>query len=98
MRRTRSTRSIALTLCLALLGAQAATVGSTIADRSPQPAETTAIVGAGWAAFLGCVGCIAVGVGLLYTGGWVAVVAAAGKAGSTLGVLACAGFCYHSVT
>ncbi len=93
----RSFRPIVLTLCLALLGTQAATVGGTIADRSPQPVETTAVVGAGWKSFLGCVGCIAVGVGLAYTGGWVAVVAAAGKAGSTLALGACAGFCYHSV-
>lgn len=93
----RNFRPIVLTLCLALLGAQAATVGGTVADRSPQPAETAEVVGAGWKAFLGCVGCIAVGVGLVYTGGWTAFVAAAGKAGSTLALGACGGFCYHSV-
>lgn len=98
MMRKRSARPIVLTLCLALLGGQAATVGGTVVDRSLQPAETTTVVGAGWAAFLGCVGCIAVGVGLVYTGGWAAVAAAAGKAGSTIAVLACAGFCYQSVT
>lgn len=94
----RSFRPIVLTLCLALLGTQAATVGGAVADRSPQPVETTAVVGAGWKAFLGCVGCIAVGVGLVYTGGWAALVGAAGKPGSTLALVACGGFCYHSVT
>lgn len=94
----RSFRPVVLTLCLALLGAQAATVGGPVADRSPQPAETAEVVGAGWKAFLGCVGCIAVGVGLFYTGGWAALAAAAGKAGSTLALGACGGFCYHSVT
>lgn len=94
----RSFRPIVLTLCLALLGAQAATVGGTVADRSPQPAETAAVVGAGWKAFLGCVGCIGAGVAIAVSGGWAAILVAAGKAGSTLALGACVGFCYHSVT
>lgn len=94
----RSFRPVVLTLCLALLGAQAATTGGTVADRSPQPAETTEVVGAGWKAFLGCVGCIGAGVATIVSGGWAAILLAAAAPGSTVALAACGGFCYHSVT
>lgn len=94
----RSFRPIVLTLCLALLGAQVATVGGPVGDRLPPPAETAEVVGAGWKAFLGCVGCIAAGVAMAASGGWAAILIAAGSPGSTLALGACAGFCYHSVT
>ena len=94
----RSFRPVVLTLCLALLGAQAATVGGPVADRSPQPAEAAEVVGAGWKSFLGCVGCIGAGVAMVASGGWAAILVAGSSGGSSLALAACAGFCYHSVT
>lgn len=89
----RSFRPIVLTLSLALLGAQAATVGGTVADRSPQPVETAAVVGAGWKAFSACLGCVMAGLVLLKTG---AVIVAANVPGSAIALGGCIAAC-HSV-
>lgn len=90
----RSFRPIVLTLCLALLGAQAATVGSTVAERSPQPLETAVVVGAGWKAFSVCLGCVMAGIVLVKTG---AVVAAAGVPGSAVALGGCIAACHSAL-
>ncbi len=90
----RSFRPIVLTLCLALLATQAATVGGTIADRSPQPVETTAVVGAGWKSFSVCLGCVVSGLVLLKTG---TIAAAAAVPGSTVALGGCIAACHDAL-
>ena len=87
----RGFRPIVLTLSLALLGAQAATVGGTVAERSSQPVEAAAVVGAGWKAFSVCLGCVMAGIVLLKTG---TVVAAANVPGSAVALGGCIAACY----
>lgn len=90
----RSFRPVVLTLCLALLGAQAATVGGPVADRSPPPAETAEVVGAGWKSFSVCLGCVFSGLVLIKTG---TIAAAAAVPGSTLALGGCIAACHDAL-
>lgn len=91
------TRPLVLALSLAL-GLSATGVPNLPApDATPAPVVVADVEGAGWKAALACMGCIAAGAFLVYTGGWVGVMTALGAKGSTLAVAGCISACYNAL-
>lgn len=97
-RSTRSSaRTVVLAMCVALLGANALQLGGAGQVVAMPPVEANEVEGTGWKSVLACMGCIGVGIGLVATGGWAAVVGAAAVTGSTLGLATCIFVCEEAV-